>query len=272
MNHHSRHRAHGRTCHFESLESRMMMAGDVIASVIDSTLYLTGDPGSNRVAVDQQHQTVTRGDDTVVCGIDRKPLTGPLPVFTSIHAEMKGGDDGIRIDGGIYSSIYVDVGAGYNNVLFAGVTVTGDLTIKGTGTTAVDELGIPLTVGGHTTIAGGDGNYNIGLAGHFHSVSITTGAGEHWIAFGKLFQGSYDQFTAKTLNVSTGGGHDHLLMRSGRVTDHIFADLGGGDDFLDLRWWDFRHTTARLSGGAGNNGAANWGGVRGEPQLVGFHV
>lgn len=105
----------------EALESRQLLAGDVLAAVTGGTLHLTGDDLANSIVVTQQsgRLVVTAGDDTTAVQFD-----GDAKKVHTINVALGAGDDSIELDGVVLRRDLVVIGATSaigNNRLHVGI-------------------------------------------------------------------------------------------------------------------------------------------------------
>ena len=282
----------------ESLESRRMMAGVVTAWVdANMVLHLQGDAKDNRVAIVYEggKYTVKPTDNTVVVDKVTGAVRTQFSPFTRIVAQMGAGNDQVEIGrrgspilNNTFASISIDVGTGpSNNVYFStGVSVTGNLTITGQGSSVVyvegAANGATKTVGGQTTIHLGDGQNRIGLKGEYGSVDIATGSGSDDVGLGGFATHSqtpyYNNFRARTLTVFTGGGNDTLRLYNGEVADRLFADMGGGNfDFMHLAFVKFPQSKGNTTAHSdARNAVVELSGIMtnypGPERFTGFHL
>jgi hypothetical protein len=114
----------GRKCKFESLETRQMMAGDVIGRVHAGTLTLKGDNFSNGITVAPGALpnsvlvtgTTVAGNPTNVNGLPNTGITF-LNVIRGFKVKMGTGNDEVAIDNlNIFGKAKIDMGTGVDTV------------------------------------------------------------------------------------------------------------------------------------------------------------
>ncbi|WP_254507486.1 hypothetical protein [Anatilimnocola floriformis] len=110
---------------FESLERRELLAGNVLVSLNDGTLTVTGDAGSNEITIYQQAD----GRFTIA-GLNEEVFTGPTEDILA-------------------RNIVVNLGAGDDSLTIAAQPIEGAETV------------LPAEVLGNTTINAGDGSDDI---------------------------------------------------------------------------------------------------------------
>src|SRR5262249_3150905 len=100
----SLHRRKGRSCKFESLEQRNLLAGDVTASIVHGDLVIKGDDLANGITITAGTNAGTvvitgvdaGGSSTTVNGTANGTVT--LSGFTDdLKINMNGGDDTVSI-------------------------------------------------------------------------------------------------------------------------------------------------------------------------------
>lgn len=98
----------------ESMEIRTLLAGNVLASLSNGTLSLTGDDSANTVAV-----TVSEGN-VVVRGLSGTTINGAATDFVAVTGSST-----------IAGSLKISLGGGNDTAAVGAVTITGDLSFNG---------------------------------------------------------------------------------------------------------------------------------------------
>lgn len=259
----------------ENLESRALLAGDVLASVVWGSLKIQGDADANQIAITDLGGGVIRVeglDDTTIngkteaqefaavrFGVKAELFEGddavsfegnsahPLP---QVSIETHGGDDTIAVDH-VFSGL-LKVGSGDGNDVVKVLDVTSGLVFIETGLN--DDL-----------VQLGDSSVRSDATIRAALLKIETGAGDDsveiedaivsaWLT--KIDTGmgddrvSVDDLQARAaVEIQTGEGTDAVALRNSAFS-WLTVDLGAGDDDqLTIAGSKSRFT--RLSGGSG---------------------
>lgn len=229
-----RNRRARKTLGVESLEGRRVLAGNVAAQLVGSTLLLTGDSLGNAVVVASVpggRMAVLSDGSTKING-SADPFVTSRPVV-SIIANLDGGDDGISFSNsaeGVAAQLAVlgivpppfDVAGLQNeiNLVANGVTrfvLPGNLVVTtASGTDLVSLIG---SVGGSVAV-------NLG--------SAPTGEGNGNAFFVGGLELDYASRIGGALSVVGGGQQDFASLAGTEVAGGVAVALGGGDNELDL--------------------------------------
>ncbi len=205
--------SHRPVLRLQTLESRDVPAGNVVAKLTDGVLNLVGDDLANAVTIRVvgTSVTVTGNAGTLVGGL---PFVSGIGVVNAVQATMNGGDDSLRIDPAasflIPGSFSVNLGPG-NNVL--GLQTAGRISLG--------SLGAVADAGNDTiTVAGGAGTGSI-ITG---TASISTGSGADAVVLSRIT-------VAGAVAIVTGRGADVLTVQDSSTFLNTFAaSLGRGSD------------------------------------------
>jgi len=250
----------------ESLEDRNLMAGDIIANVVNGSLVIRGDEASNGVAIRAgaepgQYFIVgleAGGEATSVNGVDAVLVSG---VTRGIRAGLGQGDDVFRLsDANVRGAVSVSAGRGNDHISIGGRDSDDRADDRANDRVANTRirLGLNLStglgndsvhvggtrVGGGTRIATGRGADEVGVrdSNLGHTAIISTGGGEDAVNVGGSRSG---------LLVVDTGAHDDSV----RVVDSAFASLvvttKTGDDVVGIFGVSAR--SAVLLGGRGTD-------------------
>ncbi|MEP3478088.1 MAG: peptidylprolyl isomerase [Fuerstiella sp.] len=217
---------------FEQLERRAMLAGDVTATLLGQTAFLTGDSAANDIQVTVQDGNV------VVAGLNDTTINGSSEAFVlaqnstefsgSIVARLVGGDDQFEIsEVTVNGRLNVDGGTGNDTLLVSnGATVGGNLTLKGgsgNNSLAVSDANI----GGHAWLVGGNGNDLMTVADSTIGGSI--------IGLGR--RGNDDVVVSNTtigrdVWISLAAGDDDVAVTDSTITRRFVVHGGQGSDVV----------------------------------------
>jgi hypothetical protein len=226
----------------EGLESRQVMAGNVVAGMVAGSLNLTGDFQSNQVELHQLGVGIYKVEGlggTTINGMPSQVFGG---VVGNINCNMNFGDDRVLIDE-IFSTpanLNVDMGLGNDLVQLYGtstapIKVQGHLNVlTGQGADHVRMTG--LTVVGNGIIDTGTENDGIGayqlVVGG--SLGLLTRAGDDSVLLSRTRVGG-------ATRIATEAGNDLLRIDSGSDFGGSFsADMGDGNDAFRLSDTVFR--------------------------------
>jgi cyclophilin family peptidyl-prolyl cis-trans isomerase len=215
----------------EALEARTLLAGNVVADLINGNLALTGDAAANSVEI-----TIV-GDDLVVRGLDDTTINGSSDDFV-IQA-------GATTFGG---SVEVALGQSSDTFLISGpLTISGDIELRDSNGSG--RLGITdATIGGDVTVHSsksadtvsllnaeleGDLILDLGDGRNFISLDDTSVAGRMSVRTGKhadiiVLQGS----TVGGLHAVTGRRNDEIILRNSTIDGDFHAFTGEDRDFV----------------------------------------
>lgn len=135
---------------FESLESRIALAGNVAASVSGGLLVLTGDNSANALQVTQvgtnRWQVLGLGTK-----VNSSYTAKTFKNVTGIISELRGGNDSIVVSNGKMANVLaIDTGTGHDSVVVSRVTAgeiyadtkSGNDSVSIVNSTATDILGV----------------------------------------------------------------------------------------------------------------------------------
>lgn len=263
----------------ESLERRLLMAGDVTAALKGGWLVVTGDAEANQVLIQNPspgEYSVTGADGTTVTG---SPVTG---VTKGIKVNLKDGDNTVAIVGSggetfhATGDVKITTGKGNDRILVAGLQADGKVTLSSgnaTGEVAFDQVLVTdsefdknlsvKTGSGHDWVGIGQGDPLDDMLSDFldemgwdglgivpgdvdvtGKLSVATGNGDDSLM---ICNSDIDG----SASVNTGGGTDDCLVRDTTVDGAASVNMGGGnDDYLGIQDTDVAGRLT-LNGGAG---------------------
>jgi hypothetical protein len=231
--------AHGRSLHIERLEARRVMAGNILAEVIDGTLFIDGDELANGIAIEATGMpnevrlipvSAVAGDVTYL-----NDQTGHLTfeVTEDIVIRMGAGNDGVELNN-IYvpRDLTIDTGDGLDRVSIGSV-------IGPEGKAVAPYVAWP-PVG--EVVPGGmivDPNY-----------MPTYVAGEVVPAlYTPLNQSSGVVMVARDLSIDTGNASDYVYLGQSQVVANFALRSGEGDDVLVMHTVSARRMDAGMGRG-----------------------
>jgi hypothetical protein len=255
----------------ERLESRQLMAGEVLIEVVDHQLHITGDALDNNIAIEwlggdsyqirstfsnnclaNEPPTMIRVGNSVA---ESQTVSG---VTDDIEINMRGGADVIRLRGTLTTAFWAPQ----------------DLTIDtGTGD---DYVGLyKVNMGDDLEVDLGDGNddfsarlFYVGTRAGDHDLVVRGGNGLDWVGlyYGtvrdevRLEMGYDNQWDGveiddlvvfNDITILTGAGDDEVEVRDLQVSDDLTIDAGDGADQVSLDQTAADELFARL--GTGND-------------------
>jgi hypothetical protein len=259
--------------HFERLEQRCLLAGDITAAVIDGDLVITGDGGDNYLKITatanpgeftlEAYDPVS-GLDSTLNGVHRGTETFS-GVTDSIQSSWGAGYDTLIIGGGpnsiyIAGALVIDFGPGISNLQLSmegngvvsmarefvvthpgpedGIFFVSDLIV---GTSLIYTGGPGLESAKLSdVIAGRDVVLNLGQGILDGRVDNTYIAGSFLLAANTAPANNYffiDRLTVtRDAAILTGDGSDALFINQMRVYGNLFIDAGGGNDGYTLTY------------------------------------
>ncbi len=215
----------------ERLESRLILAGNVHAAVVNGNLEITGDGAPNGVLVAQVNETTflvrgleAGGENTSIDGQARR-------VFRDVTGDVKintgGGADRILVGRAANGSVLpkqliIDSGKGNDRVVCTNVVVKGAVTIQlGQG---ADLLSLK--------------EFKARQIANLHS-----GANADRVLLNSTLFNSL-------ISIRTGDGTDKLIIGSSRA-DQVVVQLGGKSDWMSVDGTSVRY--AYIHGGDGRD-------------------
>jgi hypothetical protein len=226
--------AHWRRKHFERLEARQMLAGNVTAELVDGDLIVTGDAADNRIRIYMNAfgETKLFGDGTIVNGVpdgtfDLTHLTG------DVVARLGDGNDVVNFEGGFPGAVVIEGGNGNDHVnSLAGGSIAAGLVIDvGSGANSVGLSGRGFGREGYSL------GFRVGT-----SAIITGGAHEDGVSVEQVY-------VVNDLVINTGAGADRIDVRRSTIGQFLGIDSGADSDRLFL--FGTNVSTASLQTGAG---------------------
>lgn len=216
----------------QALEARIVPAGNVVASMANGNLTLTGDNSSNRITVFESEGEIRiiprSGTSTTING--EQSVTLPGPISGNLKVKMKGGDDFVTVEADVGKSVNANMGAGTDVLSLRTMTVTRNVKINmGTGT---DDLSwLSMTV---------NGNVNINMGGTTGRAEDTSLASSQIGGSFKYKGGTGDQNVeilfsqiAKNASFNLGSGDDSVVTHRTIFDGLVKANGGSGTDLFD---------------------------------------
>lgn len=234
----------------EKLESRAMLAGDVLAHVVDGTLFIHGDDLDNQVDITTSGKEVTvQGSQTTING-----GVGPVNFSSIARIEVIGGGGDDTVSAFLWASVdspdiveelHINTNAGKDAVLVDWRTTADVVIDTGDGADVASVRGYAASGDRSLQLNTGDGADKVGLDLRFHTqgqITVDTGNGNDALtAF-------FAPDSGGSLSVLMGNGNDEvtlytgideidmdLAIDGGRGTDSLFANLANFIGDLDVR-------------------------------------
>jgi hypothetical protein len=237
-----RNAAPDRNLSLETLEARQVMAGDVQVGLWANELVIKGDNNSNTVEVSEyahRYYEVRGLNGTTINGRSAAYVFNPTD---RVNAYMNGGND-LLVFGNksnfrtSMESLYVDMGSGADQLGLWGASVgfSGATVVMG----AEWENDADFFDMGKNVFAGPNSPH----AQVWGNLNVRTGGGDDKVIFRDLCS------TYGSVSLRTGGGADEVRIDSLRVNKNFFADLGSGDDAINVVGLQTRGTQT-IDGGA----------------------
>ncbi len=196
----------GRCVVFEALEPRLLLDGNVTATVVDGNLQIVGDAADNSFRV------------TPWC------VAGEFEVIGQDKTTINGGSSAVVT--GVTDDVTITTKGGRDEVDVQGVALPDDLTIRtGTGGDEVEVQG--TNVGGECKIVTGGGDDEVAVQGTTvtdHAL-VRTGAGTDQVRIElSTFSG--------TTRILTGGLTDIMWLHGSTFDGELTVKMAGGRDYL----------------------------------------
>ncbi|MFO0902267.1 MAG: hypothetical protein U0939_04660 [Pirellulales bacterium] len=227
-------RSSRRRLHLEALERREVLAGNVTASVVGSTLTLTGDGADNSLAIVAlgNNRFSIAGLNTTING--STAAFSPAGTILNITGNLGGGNDNLGLTNNAQGLDTLATTAGLDLEAATGLTVA-QMQARIDAVTTVRTFALA----GSLTVQGGAGNDLIGLVGNLGG-SLTADLGAAGATGGNAL--GIDGTTVAGgvasigggINVTGGSQVDALVVESTKVGGSILAKLGAGNNTVDL--------------------------------------
>lgn len=190
------------TAEVQPLETRALLAGNVIVSVQDGDVLIKGDRRANSVTI------TTIGNGVQILGTNRTRINNspfmliPNTSIQNLDVRMKGGNDVVVLVSNVSGNLSAKMGSG-SDVLQVTSTIDGNLGVK-TGSSIPDSADVVAiaasSIGGSANIKGAGGRQEV-------TVNASTFVGQTTVSLGggnDLFEVSTTSFGA--LDANGGGG------------------------------------------------------------------
>lgn len=235
----------------ESLDSRLVPAGNITAQLSSGDLALTGDALGNEVRVSQN-----AAGDVVVRGLNGTTVNGVTQVvyrgvaLNKFEANLEGGNDALTVANlRTADGIYVNLAAGNDRMVMNGAISgnvidvnkgTGTDSVRGQNTTVIGDVNV--IADGQTTavfdIASIDGNLNIATKDFADTIRATrltvfgdlyleTGKGDDVINLSNTTVGF-------NLTANTDEGIDRITFNTIRAGGDVSVEAGKGNDIVTM--------------------------------------
>ena len=217
--------------HFEPLEPRLMLSGNVIATIVGGDILIQGDALDNEISIEFIE------DDVVLVGDSQTTINGSADNFVlfndtsqvrgDIRVDLKAGDDSFAVRDGIQieQSVMLFTGTGNNSVGLGEAKVGRQLNvITGDGSNTVALNG--TEIGGDLRVRSGAGDDVVSILNSTISddIHLRTGHGNDGI----LIESSRVGGNAKAI---TQRGNDDFVIRNSEIAGNVVSVMGAGDDF-----------------------------------------
>ena len=235
---------------FESLERRLVMAGDVTVDFEGNSLFITGDEVANHVEIARDGS-----NNIVITGLNGETLTGdtsvPAADVRSIVVLLGDGADRVnlrRID--IAGSVTISAGRGHNRVNVGGssanaVTLGQDLSILTGG--GLDRVNVTrANVGRSLRVVTAQGNDEVLIQNSTigRELTVSLGSGLNDLAL-------EDLDVSRGMVVAAGSHVDTIALRNIDIADGVVAiATGAGSDVVELDGVDVRSLNVSTENGA----------------------
>jgi hypothetical protein len=220
---------------FESLENRVMLAGNVVSSINNGFLNLCGDAKGDQFLVRQLDS-----GDWCVSGINKTKIDGlkseTFSNVCSLSIKTLGGNDVVAVaDGCLPGPLCIDTGAGCDIVALVALQVGSVNVSTGAGNDALIVAGLktqsPSTTNAITPLT---------TQSQSSSVCFDMGNGTNIV----LLVG----IQTDSLSLRTGAGNDYVGLAGVCVDNCLSVDTGTGIDLLGVI--DSSASFAKFSGGS----------------------
>lgn len=240
------------------LEQRMLLAGNVTASIANGTLRIDGDNLSNqvRLVVDGGHLVLSGEDGTTINGETTpfRVLTNSTRLTGRLIVDMDGGDDQFSAQGPFRVDGRVSLQGGRGDDQFGLDGVRADGSLRFHGSLGDDGLVLDDSMIAKSMIAydvSGDQTFAFRNTEVRGRLVMVTGSGDDAGVFNQLR-------VRKSAVLWTSGGNDTLDAAESTFTKNLTVRTGRGDDFVQVEDPTI-NGSLRLKMGAGNDSAVGEG-------------
>lgn len=261
-----------RRLNVESLERKILLAGDVTANLIGGDLFITGDAADNSVQIVRDISQASPGvGDVVVQGFFSNPTTinggGPVSfqVTGDVFIDFSAGGENSAIFGDnpafqpdpveLPGDVSVVGGAGTDDVSFNNANIGDDVLLEDSAGGTFSFLGTSngTVIGGNFTLDSAAGGSEIGVdeatiggdvvmignsASQQSFLGITSSTVGDDVRHISVAETSVTQIENTTigddLRIKTGDGVDEVLLEGVQVDDDLSFNGGDGDDVFEM--------------------------------------
>jgi hypothetical protein len=226
---------------FESLEARVLLSGNVVASVVYGTLNIRGDAAANVIGLDQAGLSAGQVRLSGANGTTLNKLAGPVilsGVTRGVNIVMGAGDDIVTLGALTLSgNVSIDGQGGANTLVLNGVHVAQSLSLMNSGGAATVVSVANTTVGKDLMILPASGAETLTLQAVEVLKNTTLGAGgkaDSLTIDDSHFHGSVNLYTGlgnDTVQIET---HGDPLGLTTQFDGQTAISLGSGTDTLQL--------------------------------------
>ena len=242
--------------HYDRLEDRRLLAGDVVVFEHQGSLFIRGDSADNQVQI-----LGTENGDIVVSGLNGTTLNGRNEVISlsdrgaqisqDLRVHLGKGNDSLFVEGiQVNHRAVVYGGSGNDSVGFYKARILDDLFGNlswGDDNFSLDEV----EVGDNLVVFGLEGNDTIGIdqslvsgktyivGGHDHDrVAVSNSRHVEGVAIfgngGDDFVGTNGLIAESRISLLMGSGNDEVFINDSEFQSHVFAIGERGHDSLEV--------------------------------------
>ncbi|MFN9720985.1 MAG: beta strand repeat-containing protein, partial [Planctomycetota bacterium] len=195
----------------EWLESRALLAGNVLVTLQDGLARITGDNNDNAVEV------VASGSSVVVRGLNGTTINSGASAFTLATSSTT-----------FPGSLVAMLGAGNDSIsVRSGVTISG--TTRLNGEAGNDALAVSGTLTGRVALNAGAGTDSIAV------LNVTAPGGLRLDSSGTAVIAISGSTIGSALDISTGNGSDEIVVTGTTVNGHTSIVTRNGNDDIVLK-------------------------------------
>ena len=221
---------------FEKLEDRSMMAGNVMAALVNDCLQITGDSQANSIAVfqNQQGNWVVRGFSKTT--INNGQADAVFSDVSCIHIDTGAGNDVVGVGHGtLPEELVVNTGTGNDAATLLCLNVGSVCVNTGTGNDFLLAAGITTTPPEQTPDVSPS-------TARSATMAFDTGDGNDIALLSAI--------KTDSLSLSTGKGNDAAGLLGVCVDNCLAVDMGAGTDILGIV--KSSASVAKVTGGSGS--------------------
>ncbi len=242
----------------ENLETRWVLAGNVLAQMVGNDLRLTGSSDADSV------QLLVAGNSVVLRATNGSTINGSANDFVvrsgstqtpgNVIVDLFGGNDTFAIANtvGVRGAVDVDMGDGDDTFGLHNAGISGFLYANlGEGNNGLSILTSDIARDATFVSGGGNDVFSLKSSVVGRILDISSGAGNDSVVIEGT--GGTNRVVGKATSLRLGDGDDNFVATTGMFCRDVFLDMGAGNDFVRSQGSVFRKNVTALLGSGDDN-------------------